>query len=623
MRRVDCVVSQVAYSALFWAWHSKCHFLCYIFVSVFGFRFSSFDFRTRVMMLLIEFCLVAAAVVGALAYPALASNGFEACERAFGKLAQKPRTSVILVGLAALAARAALLPIIPIPHPAGHDEFGYLLLADTFAHGRLSNPTHPLWIHFESIHILWQPAYCAKFFPAQGLTMAAGQAIMGHPFWGVWLSTGLMCAAICWMLQGWLPLEWALLGGFLAMIRLGTFSYWANSYWGGTVAATSGAMVLGALPRIWRTPRVRYSLILGLGLAVLANSRPYEGLFLGLPVAAALVAWILGKNRPPLNLIARRVAAPLFVMLVLTAAAMGYYFWRTTGHPSLAPYVAYERTYSPAPNFPWQPLRVVPAYHHAEFQDFYAAVVRSYRESRTLKGFIGHRIGLAVSMASFYLGPALALPLLAVLAMLPYGFSWRGLSRNTRFLALVCATVIIGCMLPIWFSPHYVAPITSAILALVLVAMRRLRTLEWRRRPAGLFLVRAVPLICLSMLVLRTGAQPLHIPEPRRWLAPAPFPSWCSLGPGLEERAKVLASLERLPGRHLVIVHYGPHHPFDLHEWVYNDADLESAKVIWARDMGPARNTELLNCFSDRHAWVVHADESPPSLIPYVTPPLR
>jgi len=95
------------------------------------------------------------------------------------------------------------------------------------------------------------------------------------------------------------------------------------------------------------------------------------------------------------------------------------------------------------------------------------------------------------------------------------------------------------------------------------------------------------------------------------------MPSWCSLGPSLPERVAVLADLERRPGLQLAIVRYGPHHPVDLHEWVYNQANIDSAKVIWARDMGPAENKDLIDYFPNRHVCLVEADETPPKVIAY------
>src|SRR5208282_5626001 len=110
-----------------------------------------------------------------------------------------------------------------------------------------------------------------------GMVLALGKVLWGNPFAGVLLTVGLMAAACCWMLQGWFSPGWALLGSFLLILRLGTFSYWANSYWGGPLAAAGGALVLGALPRIKQRHGVGDALLLGLGLAILANTRPYEG----------------------------------------------------------------------------------------------------------------------------------------------------------------------------------------------------------------------------------------------------------------------------------------------------------------------------------------------------------
>ena len=165
------------------------------------------------MYLLLELALTLFAIACALWKPNVFSGPFHAIEKYLSKIARQQRSAVLLVGVVALAARLAVIPVSPIPSPAIQDEFGHLLIADTFAHGKITNPTHPLWIHFESFNIIERPTYQGMAQPGQGILLAAGKLIGGHPFWGVWFSLGLLCASICWMLQAWVPPEWALVGG--------------------------------------------------------------------------------------------------------------------------------------------------------------------------------------------------------------------------------------------------------------------------------------------------------------------------------------------------------------------------------------------------------------------------
>jgi hypothetical protein len=515
-------------------------------------------------------------------------------EHGVRRLAQRRWAAITLVGLLALGASATLSLVGRIPEPQVHDEFSYILAADTFAHGRLTNPTHPLWVHFESFHIIQQPTYASKYPPAQGLTLAAAQVLGGHAIVGVWISTALACAAICWMLLAWLPSWWAVLGGVLAALHPIILLYWGQSYWGGTVAVIGGALVFGALRRIMRRPNMRDALLMGVGLAVLANSRPYEGLLISLPVAVLLLTWMVGKNGPAAQVSITRIVLPIIGVLTLTGGAMAFYNWRVTGDALRMPYQVYQATYAVAPLFLWQSPRPEPIYHHKVMRDFYTGwELQSYIEKRSAPHLWMFYRWSHTRLRSLPYPLVVSVPLVLL--------AWILRDRWSRFALLTCAVLAAGLVVESSFFMHYAAPMTALVFVLVLQALRQLRLWRWCHGQTGRLIVWTVLMICFTSFAAAFALQLRSV-----WSAETP------------DRARILAQLQGTDGRHLVIVRYGPRH-FPNEEWVYNGADIDGAKVVWAREMDSAQNRKLLEYFKDRHVWLVEVDQdsSAPELKPY------
>jgi hypothetical protein len=547
-----------------------------------------------------EIALLLTLLFGLLALwkPTIGGRAFQKIEQGLSRFAERKKLAVGLMFFGVAAIRLAVLPLLPVPIPGIHDEFSYLLMADTFAHGRLANPTHPMWMSFETFHVNWFPTYSSMYPPAQGFVMAIGQ-LLGNPWIGVLLSDAAMCAAMLWMLQAWMPARWALLGGVFAALNLGIASYWMNSYWGGAVAGAGGALVLGALARILRRPSVSNALLLGLGVAILANARPYEGFLFCVPAGLWLLWWLIGntKSRTAAGARIRIVFLPLSAVLVFTLAFIGYYNWRLTGNALLMPHVLNTRTYHSTPLFLWEHLKPELTYHNQQFEDFYNGWERedyqtTWKDAWNVTAEKVARMGVEF----FWPGALFLLP------ALPYAFR----DRRTRLLVVTLFLCLAGVFAVIWSAPHYAAPVTCVIYALLAQAVRHLRTMKWKARPVGVALSRAiVVLLVLSTCVgiARRSCDPL-------W--------WTCTGD--PSRVAVIKQLMDTPGKHLIVVRYSDDH--NIHdEWVYNGADIDGSKIIWARELDPEQNAKLFSYFKDRHIWLVEPDVDNTEIKPYTPLP--
>jgi len=538
-----------------------------------------------------------------LLWPDWGRRAFRWLEGALSQLARKPARAMVLAALLPMAVRLLLIPIYPIPEPIIADEFGHLLIGQTFASGRLTNPPHPMGEHFESIYILQNPSYTSYYPVGQGVCLAAALILGLNPWFGVWLSVGAMCAALYWMLAGWMPPRWALLGALLAAVRLSVLSHWMNSFWGGAVAAIGGALVLGALPRIMRAPHAssrktaRYAATLGVGFAIVAQTRPYEGLLLSIPVGTALLFWLVRTRTVSWRLRLATVVAPFTAVMLCFFAFTAYYNWRVTGNPLELPYQLYQKLYGVPQSFYWQPpLPPGNSGKLPELADDYRWQLMHHNLAHSLPSAIHETAVKLQTLWGFYLQPVWTVPLLAL--------PWLWGNRRLRFLTITGAFVMAGVALYPFFFPHYLGPACGVLLAIVAGGIRRVRMWRWRNRPVG---------ACLACGVVAVSALGLLISP-----AGADLESF-NLVYSRSPRTRILGKLEERGGKHLVIVHYGPEHVFH-YGLINNDADIDNSPVVWARDLGAAKNDELLRYFRDRTVWTWDPDKWPIHLLPYASP---
>lgn len=580
----------------------------------------------------IEVVLVLAAYWAARTWTNFGEEFFARAENFLSKLARrKVVTPLVLITLVILV-RLAFLPVLPVPHPNGPDEFSHLLLADTLAHGRLTNAPHSMWRSFETIHEIQQPTYNSMYFPGPALLLWIGQVLTGVPWAGVLCGTAALCGVVYWALLAWFPSRWALLGGSLAAAHIGLLSYWMNSYWGGTFAALGSTLLLGSFARLEKARSYGFraagwAVLMALGIGMLANSRPYEGLAFCIPVAVRLCGWLFEKRGLPFAPKIWCVIAPMAACLVLIGVCMGIYFQAVTGSPTRLPYVVNQQQYGWPMTLPWQDVNWV-QHDRPEFAEYYLYELTEHIRTDTFSQLLAWNFTRLQADWRFFVGPALMIPCLF--------FRRICLSRRLR-LPLTCAGVVLVASYMTPHFPHYIAPILLPVVAVWVQGFRYLRQAKRENpRPVaqaaapvertsrsvfaapatvghlGVRLSRAIPVVLVAVITLRLSAGVLHLPDQKI----TGYMSWCCTSHGHVDQQAVVRMLPS--GRHLLLVRYRADH-LCVEQWVYNGADIDGSPVVWARELGGEQDRKLVDYFKDRQVWIVEADAIPPRVTPYRT----
>ncbi|MBV8731702.1 MAG: hypothetical protein JO336_17995 [Acidobacteriia bacterium] len=529
-------------------------------------------------------------------------------EQRAARLAQHTRWCMGLLAAGVVLLRLVLLPHHPAPVPDVYDEFSHLLVADTLRHSRLANPPHALAQFFETQFVLQQPAYSSIYPLGQGLALAIGWTLFGHPWAGVLLATAIFCALCYWMLRAWTTPGWALAGGALAVVEFGPLCYWMNSYWGGAAAAAAGCLIWGAMARLFgqnqEEVRRRNAALLGIGLGLHLLIRPYETIFVGLALLLFLVPRLRLSAVSRAGLSFLRLAPFAALPVLLAGGLMLAQDKQITGSWTTLPYALSQYQYGVPAALTFQ-KNPVP---HRELNPQQALNYRmqvSFRDSgpETLKTYL-ERLEYRVRFYRFFFLAPLYLALPAF---------WFSL-RDYRFLwvALTLALFALGTNFFPTFEAHYLAGVACLFVLVSVTGLQRLSRVS--PQAAGLIL-----LLCFAQFLFW---YMLHVFDSQNFsLAMRQAETWDGLNHrNPAARIEVNRELASIPGKLLVFVRYYPQHPFQQ-EWVYNSADIDGSRVVWARDLGPAENEKLRQYYGYRSVWLLEPDFRPPRLTPYAPAP--
>ena len=470
--------------------------------------------------------------------------------------------------------------------PGSPDVHMYLLQARFLSTGRLWTAAHPMADFFETYYVFTKPVYAPMYFPGTAL-LYLPWAWFGIPAWLVAAVIGATAAALMYrvieqLLDGAAGIVAALLLPTIqmfrlmtmeptshpAMLMLGLLTTWTWLCWRrssrgpGMTAVVAAAMSWGIITR----PVDALCYVLPIGVAMLLELRGHS------------VRWIRTLGLGALG------AAPLLALQCVLDVGVAGSVLKTP----VALYAEREWSGFNYLGFSTVQPNAEPASSLPQKRDLYLDMIRpamaAHHADNLLKpSWLVHRLGIIAEATlpnSLLLIPFMA----GVLGI--WASRWWLLSNQRWVLFVTLPLFFVGYAINPSLLPWYVLTVIPAVLMMVMASFRLAERL-WPRAAASLSVLSVILPLGLAM-----GTLPeLNTKVKDEWRTSPSFMHWVK---------------NELPGKvqrpALVLFTYksGVDSPHD--EPVYNIdvVNIDDAPIIKAQDLGPARNTEIIQYYAER-----------------------
>lgn len=491
--------------------------------------------------------------------------------------------------------------------PAYHDEFSYLLQAETFRAGRLSWPPQTAGGDaFHQIHVLNRPRTASRYFPWTGIWilpfLMAGLPIAGH-----WLAGALACMLFHRVLRTLISLQAANIGGLLLAFSPG-LALFSNLLLAHHPTMLALSVFLWAIQGVLSRGRWPMAAAAGIALTCAMLGRPMTAAGFALPFGLVLLKRLVLPITPAQRMLTARTLICMALPLLAGFAALAVMNQNITGNWRTSAYQYYTDTWTPRHRFGFNnaassanPSSVLARYDAWATNLTPAAAALNVQQRLT-------------ASAQWTLGiPAL---LLLIPAALPLCLPANESARRLRLL-LAALISLHAVHIPYWYDGilhwHYVfetAPLLLLLAAAGLQSVQQILMQRFSRRTA----------VAWTLLVPIASLLPSWLNAESLW-----GPSRISQAVSEQAYSRVrIAAFQQIAAKVadkgpclLLVDETGTDQQLS---YIINPPDYQAPALVCRLPQTPAEQRQLASAFPDRRLYTVQVQLPDLQIRPWVVP---